>query len=303
MINSKDLENKFKNLNGKIYFNYSLKKLNWFNIGGNTKIYFKPDTLQDLIEFLKLRKNNENLFVVGAGSNVLFKDGIFEGTVIKLNKNFSKISLLNENTIIAGSGVVDKALSEFAKENSLSGFEFLSCIPGTVGGGIRMNSGCFGKEFKDILISVQAAKKNGEILTISAKDIVFGYRTCNLPKELIFLSASFQGNKKNKEIIEEEVNILKAKKEKSQPTRVKTGGSTFKNPIEQTSKKVWEIIKDSISMEVQFGDAIISDKHANFFINKGNATFKDMKKLIDFVREGVRAKTGINLDLEIILVE
>tara|TARA_B100000470_G_C19762406_1_gene379021 strand:- start:108 stop:1019 length:912 start_codon:yes stop_codon:yes gene_type:complete len=303
MINSKDLENKFKSLNGKIYFNYSLKKLNWFNIGGNTKIYFKPDNLQDLIKFLKLSNNNENLFVVGAGSNVLFKDDIFEGTVIKLNKNFSKISLLNENTIIAGSGVIDKVLSEFAKENSLSGFEFLSCIPGTVGGGIRMNSGCFGKEFKDILISVQAAKKNGEILTIPAKNIVFGYRKCNLPKELIFLSASFQGNKKNKEIIAEEVNILKAKKEKSQPTRVKTGGSTFKNPIEQTNKKVWEIIKDSISTEVQFGDAIISDKHANFFINKGNATFNDMKKLIDFVREGVRNKTGINLDLEIILVE
>jgi len=303
MINVKNFESKFKNFSGKIYFDYSLKKLNWFNVGGNTKIYFKPDNLQDLIDFLKLNKNNENLFVVGAGSNVLFKDDIFDGSVIKLNKNFSRISLLNENTIIAGSGVIDKTLSEFAKENSIGGFEFLSCIPGTVGGGIRMNSGCFGREFKDILISVQAAKKNGEILTISAKDIVFGYRTCSLPKDLIFLSASFQGNKKKKEIIEKEVNNLKAKKEKSQPTRVKTGGSTFKNPIGQTNKKVWEIIKDSISTEVQFGDAIISHKHANFFINKGNATFKDMKKLIDFVKEGVRSKTGINLDLEIIIVE
>ena len=302
MKNDQILRSKFKNLSGKIYFNHSLKKLNWFNIGGNTKIFFKPDTLEDLIKFLKIN-NSENFFVIGAGSNVLFKDDIYDGIVIKLNKNFSRISLLDENTIVAGSGVIDKNLSEFAKENSISGFEFLSCIPGSIGGGIRMNSGCFGREFKDILISVQAAKKNGEILTIPSKDIIFSYRKCNLSKDLIFLSASFRGVKKSKEIVEKEMNILKEKKDKSQPTRVKTGGSTFKNPIEQTNKKVWEIIKDSVSTDIKFGDAIISDKHANFFVNKGNATFKDMKKLIDFVRKGVQEKTGINLDLEIILVE
>ena len=302
MNNGQIQKEKFKSLSGKIYFNHSIKKLNWFNIGGNTKTFFKPDTLQDLIKFLKINKN-ENFFVIGAGSNVLFKDDLFEGTVIKLNKNFSRISLLDENTIIAGSGVIDKKLSEFAKENNISGFEFLSCIPGSIGGGIRMNSGCFGREFKDILISVQAAKKNGEIITIPSKDIIFSYRKCNLPKDLIFLSASFRGVNKSKEIVEQEMNILKEKKEVSQPTRVKTGGSTFKNPIEQTNKKVWQIIKDSVSTDVQFGDAIISDKHANFFVNKGNATFQDMKKLIDFVRKGVQKKTGINLELEIILVE
>jgi|TARA_B100000929_G_scaffold280949_1_gene259436 UDP-N-acetylmuramate dehydrogenase len=302
-MNIKDFENKFKNFDGSIYFNYSLKKLNWFNIGGSTKIYFKPNTLQDLIEFLKLCKDEKNFFVIGAGSNVLFKDDIFEGIVIKLSKNFSRISLLNENTIIAGSGVLDKSLSEFAAENSLGGFEFLSCIPGTIGGGIRMNSGCFGREFKDILISVQAISRSGEILTIPAKNIIFDYRSCNLPKDLTFLSASFKGNKKKKEQIEEEVKNLKIKKEKAQPIRIKTGGSTFKNPIKQSDKKVWEIIKNSIPSDIQFGDAVISDKHANFFINKSNASYKDMKKLIDFVRETVKNKTGINLDLEIILVE
>jgi len=302
-MNIENFENKFKNFNGRIYFNYSLKKLNWLNIGGSTKIYFKPNTLQDLIEFLKLCKDEENFFVIGAGSNVLFKDDIFEGIVIKLSKNFSKISLLNENTIIAGSGVLDKSLSEFAAENSLGGFEFLSCIPGTIGGGIRMNSGCFGSEFKDILISVQAINRSGEVLTIPAKDIIFDYRSSNLPKDLIFLSASFKGNKKKKEQIEKEVKNLKIKKEKAQPTKIKTGGSTFKNPIKQSDKKVWEIIKESIPSDIQFGDAIISDKHANFFINKGNASYKDMKKLIDFVKESVKNKTGINLDLEIILVE
>ena len=299
----KNFENKFKNFNGKIYFNYSLKKLNWFNIGGDAKIYFKPDTLRDLVEFLKLYKKEEKLFVLGAGSNVLFKDNLFEGAVVKLSKNFSRISLLNEDTIIAGSGALDKTLSDFALENSLSGFEFLSCIPGSIGGGIRMNSGCFDREFKDILISVQAVNRSGEILTIPVNKIVFDYRSCDLDKNLIFLSATFKGNKKKKDEIENEVINLKTKKEKAQPTKIKTGGSTFKNPIKQTNKKVWEIIKETVPNDIQFGDAVISNKHANFFINKNNASYKDMKKLIDFVKEKVKSKTGVNLDLEIILVE
>ena len=169
-MNIKNFENKFKNFNAGINFNHSLKNLNWFNIGGNVNVYFRPDTLKDLIEFLKLCNSKEKIFILGAGSNVLFKDNTFEGIVIKLSKNFSKISLLNENTIIAGSGTLDKSLSDFALENGLSGFEFLSCIPGTVGGGIRMNSGCFNREFKDILVSVQAINRSGEILTIPAKD-------------------------------------------------------------------------------------------------------------------------------------
>ena len=298
-----NLENKFKVLKESVYFNYSLKKLNWFNIGGNTKIYFKPNSLNDLINFLKLYEDHKNLFVLGAGSNVLFKDDLFDGAVIKLSKNFSRISLLNESTIIAGSGALDKSLSDFAMENSLSGFEFLSCIPGTIGGGIRMNSGCFESEFKDILISVQAINRNGVILTIPTKDISFNYRSCNLPKDLIFLSATFRGKKDNKENIKELIKKLKMKKEKAQPTRIKTGGSTFKNPIKQTNKKVWEIIKKSVPDNVQFGDAIISNKHCNFFVNKGNASYEDMKRLIDYVKESVKKKTGINLDPEIILVE
>ena len=296
-------DKKYKNLKDSIYFDYSLKKLNWFNIGGETKIYFKPKTLQELVLFLKLNKNKEKLFVLGAGSNVLFKDEKFQGTIIKLSKNFSRISLLNDNTIVAGSGDLDKTLSDIATQNNISGLEFLSCIPGTIGGGIRMNSGCFGREFKDILISVQAINNFGEVLTIPAKDIGFSYRSCNLPKNLIFLSATFKGNKKKKEIIEKEVIILKSKKEESQPTRIKTGGSTFKNPIKQTSKKVWEIIKESVPENIKFGDATISEKHSNFFINKGNASYEDMKKLIDFVKKNVKNKTGIKLDLEIILVE
>ena len=166
-----------------------------------------------------------------------------------------------------------------------------------------MNSGCFGSEFKDILISVQAINRFGEVLTIPRKEIIFDYGYCNLSKDLIFLSATFQGKKDKKENIKEKINQLKIKKEKAQPTRIKTGGSTFKNPIKQTNKKVWEIIKQSVPNDIKFGDAAISNKHSNFFINKGNASFKDMKKLIEFVKNNVKNKTGVNLDLEIILGE
>ena len=208
-----------------------------------------------------------------------------------------------EDIVIAGSAVLDKSLSNFAFENHLSGFEFLSCIPGTVGGGISMNAGCFGKEFKDILVSIQAIDKFGRVVSIPSREIKFEYRKNNIPEDYIFLSASFKGVKSNKKEIEATINKLKFKKEKNQPTRIKTSGSTFKNPISQTDKKVWELIKDSVPLNQSFGDACISEKHCNFFVNKGNAKFKDMKKLIDYVSEKVLKKTGISLEKEIKILE
>ena len=187
--------------------------------------------------------------------------------------------------------------------NGLGGFEFLSCIPGTVGGGIKMNAGCFGREFKDILISIQAINKIGQVITIPAKDIIFKYRDSNLPDNLIFLSASFKGKRKNSNLIDKEMTELKKKKEEAQPTRIKTSGSTFKNPLDQTEKKVWQLIKESVSLEKSFGDACISKKHCNFFVNKGDAKFDDMKKLIEFVSESVLKKTGVKLETEIKILE
>ena len=285
--------------NGKLLFDYDLKKTNWFNIGGKAKAFFKPENLNDLAVFLRNFGNKEKIFTLGFGSNILIKDQGFDGVVIKLGKNFSNISILPNKTIVAGSASMDKKVAEFASENDIGGFEFLSCIPGSIGGGIRMNSGCFGNEFKDILTSVQAIDETGKILTIPSSSIKFDYRVNNLPKNLIFLSASFKGSLKKKEIIKKDTEILIKKKEKAQPTQVKTGGSTFKNPITQTNKKVWELIKSSVPENTYFGDATISKKHSNFFVNKNNAKFDDMKKLIDFVKEKVKEKTGINLDLEI----
>ena len=289
--------------NESVKFDYNLKKKNWFNIGGNTKIYFKAENLKELIRFLKIIRNKEKLFILGGGSHTLITDKTYDGVVIKLSNNFNNISLLSEDIIIAGSSVSDKSLSEFAMNNSLGGFEFLSGIPGTVGGGIKMNAGCFNREFKDILISVQAINKSGQVITIPAKEINFRYRDSGLSNDLIFLSASFKGFKKNSDLIKNEMKKLKEKKEKAQPTRIKTSGSTFKNPLDQSNKKVWQLIKESVPLEKSFGDACISEKHYNFFVNKGNAKFDDMKKLIDFVSESVLKKTGVKLQTEIKILE
>jgi UDP-N-acetylmuramate dehydrogenase len=289
--------------NNNIKFDYDLKKKNWFNIGGKTKIYFKASNLKDLINFLKKIENKEKIFILGGGSNTLITDKTYDGVVIKLTNNFNNISLLSDDIIIAGSAVSDKSLSEFAMNNDLGGFEFLSCIPGTVGGGIKMNAGCFGREFKDILISIQAINKMGQVITIPAKDINFKYRDSSLSDNLIFLSASFKGKKKKSNLIDKEMTELKKKKEEAQPTRIKTSGSTFKNPLNQTEKKVWQLIKESVSLEKSFGDACISKKHCNFFVNKGDAKFDDMKKLIEFVSESVLKKTGVKLETEIKILE
>ena len=297
------LQNLLNEFRDNVKFEYDLKKKNWFNIGGKSKVYYRANNLKDLIKFLQIINENEKIFILGAGSNTLITDNLYNGVVIKLSKDFNNISLLKDDIIIAGSGVLDKTLSEFALKNNLSGFEFLSCIPGTVGGGIRMNAGCFGKEFQDILLSIQAIDKKGNVITIPKNNIKFEYRKNDLSEDLIFLSASFKGIKSNYNKIKDEMNKLKIEKERNQPTRIKTSGSTFKNPILQTKKKVWELIKESVPLDKKFGDACISEKHCNFFVNKGNASFDDMVKLINFVAKNFLEKTGISLEKEIKILE
>ena len=290
-------------IDGDISFDQSIKNLNWFNIGGKTKIFFKPNSLKGLIEYLKLYTLRGKIFILGNGSNVLFDDDTYQGTVIKLGKNFSNITLLDNERIIAGTAASQKKVSEFAKNNNISGLEFMSCIPGSIGGGIRMNSGCFKKEFKDILMSIQLVDFKGVVRSIPANKIKFNYRSIELPKDLIFLSATFKGKQKKGEQISDYMNELNAIKNMAQPTKIKTSGSTFKNPINQTDKKVWELIRSSVPNETRYGDAIISQKHANFFVNKKNAKSKDMKSLISFVKRKVKDQTGVKLELEIVVVE
>ncbi len=299
----KDIEN-FKNqFKTDLFFDADIKKLNWFNIGGKTKIFFKPKNLKELKEFLKLYNNRGKIFILGMGSNVLFKDNIYKGVIIKLSKNFRAISKLKKDTIIAGSACTQKNLAEYALENEISGFEFMYCIPGSVGGGLKMNSGCFGTEFKDKLISLQCIDTKGNIKIIPSNKIKFKYRKIELDENLIFLSATFRGVASNKNKIKDLMDNLTKRKNNSQPSKIKTGGSTFKNPIDQTTKKAWELIKESVPENVYFGDACISEKHSNFFVNRNNASFDEMNSLINFVKKNVKEKTGISINLEIKIID
>jgi len=288
-----------KNVSGKILFDENLSKYSWFNIGGPAKIIFKPKNLNELSLFLQKTHKLAKMRVLGVGSNTLIRDGGFDGIIIKLGKSFSHISLFDKNTIIAGSSTLDKNLSDFGLENSLSGFEFLSCIPGTIGGGIRMNSGCYGEDISKILLSVQVMDFSGKVKVIYSKDINFSYRTCNLDNNFIFISATFRGKIDNKNNIQKKIRNLAERKKRDQPSKIKTCGSTFKNP---ENFNAWKLIKDSGCAGMRVGDAHISEKHCNFFVNRGHAKSSDLEKLITNVKKKVLDKTGINLELEIQII-
>tara|TARA_B100000029_G_C17456165_1_gene916791 strand:+ start:326 stop:1237 length:912 start_codon:yes stop_codon:yes gene_type:complete len=286
-------------ISGQILFDKSLSNYSWFNLGGPAKVIFKPSNLNELSFFLKNIKGDEKIRVLGAGSNTLIRDGGFDGIIVKLGKAFSHISLFDENTLIAGASALDKNISSFALENSLSGFEFLSCIPGTIGGGIRMNSGCYEEDISKIIASVQVMDFKGKMKVIYSSDIKFSYRKTNLQDDLIFVSASLKGKKGNKYEIEKKINNLVKKKKEDQPSQIKTCGSTFKNP---KNNKAWRLIKDSGCAGMKVGSAQISEKHCNFFVNTGNAKSKDLESLIYQVKNKVLEKTGTSLELELQII-
>tara|TARA_B100000029_G_scaffold231080_1_gene228565 strand:- start:1107 stop:2021 length:915 start_codon:yes stop_codon:yes gene_type:complete len=286
-------------VSGKILFDENLSKYSWFNLGGPAKVVFRPKDLNELSIFLRSIKDFKKIKVLGVGSNTLIRDGGFDGIIIKLGKSFARLSLFDQNTIIAGAAALEKNVSNFALENSLKGFEFLSCIPGTIGGGIRMNSGCYEEDISKILISVQVMDLNGKIKVIYSSDIRFFYRGCSLDDNLIFISATFKGKKAIKADIKKKINNLIKRKKDDQPSKIKTCGSTFKNP---ENNKAWKLIKSSGCSGLSVGDAHISKKHCNFFVNKGNAKSSDLENLINKVKNGVLKKTGINLELELQII-
>ena len=299
---SKQVQNLSKKLSGKIYYEYDMKRLNWFNLGGPAKVFFKPNTLEELIFFLKKFSNSLPIKILGVGSNTVIRNGGYDGVIIKLGKNFSHLSKLNDNTVISGSAVLDKQLSNFALKNTITGLEFLSCIPGSIGGAIRMNAGCYGYDISKCIASIQVVDRNGIVRTIRSEKINFFYRGSDLSDDFIFLSGTFKGKKQDGKKIKERMEKLLAFKKKSQPTGVKTCGSTFKNPTNQTQKKAWELIKEAQCENMKIGGASISEKHNNFFVNQDSATSSDMENLINYVREKVFNTTGIKLELELQII-
>ena len=279
--------------------NVKLANYSWFNLGGNAEYFYKAKDKNQLIEFLEeIKKKKLKTTILGAGSNILFRDKGVKGVVIKLGNDFSYTKLLENNIIVAGAATLDRKVANFAKENNLENLEFLSCIPGSIGGAIIMNSGCYNNDISKVLISLQAVDKNKLTeIEIKKEDIKFSYRGTNLPNDLIIISAKFQGSIGKKEDIEKKQTYLIEKKKLSQPSQIKTCGSTFKNLSKD--KKAWMLIKESGCENYREGDAIISQKHCNFFVNDGNAKASDIEKLIKKVKKKVFEKTGVSLELEI----
>mgnify|MGYP001227837398 CR=1 FL=1 len=282
--------------------NVNLSNYSWFNLGGNAEHFFKAKDKKQLIEFLKeAKKKNLKTTILGAGSNTLFRDNGVKGAVIKLGNEFSYTKLINKNILEVGAATLDRKVANYAKENSVGDLEFLSCIPGSVGGAIIMNSGCYENDISRILISIQAIdRKKLSIIEIKKEDIKFSYRGTNLSDDLIIISAKFKGNVDLKERIEKKQSDFIARKKTSQPSQIKTCGSTFKNLSE--NKKAWMLIKEAGCEEYREGDAMISQKHCNFFVNNGNAKSSDIENLINKVKKKVQEKTGVNLELEIKIV-
>jgi UDP-N-acetylmuramate dehydrogenase len=292
---SKEVEVKYGK---KILYNEKLDNYSWFNLGGPSEVFFKPHNIEDIIFFLKT-VNPKKITIIGAGSNTLIRDGGVEGVTIKLSSHFSYLNLISKNIIEVGAATLDKKIADFATEHSLTGLEFLSCIPGSIGGAIRMNSGCYGADISQILHSIKVIDFFGNEKDILAADIKFHYRDTNLDQDLIITSVKLQGKIDVKEEIKKKQRILIEKKKNSQPNQIKTCGSTFKNT---KNKKAWELIKETNCQKLQIGNAKISDKHCNFFINDGKATAKDLEDLINKVKEKVYEKTKINLELEIKII-
>ena len=295
-----DTENLQKKFGKSLIFKENLSKYSWFNLGGPAEIFFRPQNINQLKEFLSEIKNTKyNINILGAGSNTLIRDSGVKGVVVKLSSSFSHISLLKQDTIEVGAAALDRKVSEFAKNNGISEMEFLSCIPGSIGGTIKMNSGCYGSDISKVFLSIKVLDNLGHEHEINNNEIKFGYRSSDLSEDFIILSARLRGNISSKELIEKKQNELIERKKRSQPSQIKTGGSTFKN---NEDKKAWELIKESGCEKFSVGNAKISEKHCNFFVNDGKAKALEIEMLIDKVKKEVHKKTGVNLELEIKII-
>jgi UDP-N-acetylmuramate dehydrogenase len=282
---------------GEIRYNYNLSHLTWLKVGGPADILFKPYNDQDLSNFL-IDHPNLPLTILGAGSNLIIRDGGIDGIVIKLGRNFTEIEI-KDDLLSVGAGCLNYNLAQFCKVNGIKGFEFLIGIPGTVGGGIAMNAGCYGSEFKDIVISIDAIDSLGNFCTITNKDIGFVYRGNSLNQNLIVTKVNFYINKSDPQEISKIMDHISALRKSSQPISESTGGSTFANP---PGHKAWELIDQAGLRGYRIGNASMSDIHCNFMINNGNATAHDMEALGEFVIEKVLKETGIMLKWEIKII-
>lgn len=280
---------------GRLTADAPLAQVTWFRVGGPAEVLFRPADLDDLSTFLAEKPADVPVTVIGVASNLLVRDGGIKGVVIRLGRGFVEIAAEDE-TVTAGAGALDVNVAITAREAGIAGLEFLSGIPGTVGGGLRMNAGAYGSEFKDVLKSAVALDTQGKQHALAPADLKLSYRHCGLPEDWIFVAARFAGAKGDPLAIARRMNEIQSAREESQPIRSRTGGSTFANP---PGRKAWELIDAAGCRGLKRGGAMVSEKHANFLINTGDATAADLEALGEAVRARVLASSRIALDWEI----
>jgi UDP-N-acetylmuramate dehydrogenase len=286
----------FPEVRGRVSKNVSLKKTNWFQVGGEAQILFKPADLEDLLKFLREKPDCE-ITILGVGSNIVVRDGGIDGVVIKLGREFASITHAGEK-IICGAAALDVNVAHYCQLNSLTGLEFLSGIPGTIGGALAMNGGAYGSETADILLEAQAIDLDGNLLKLSPKQLKYSYRKCGLlaEKPLIFTNAVLQAKAGNVQEISTKISQIKSEREASQPVRSRTGGSTFKNP---QNAKAWKLIDEAGCRGLKIGGAQMSEMHCNFVINNGEACAADIENLVLEVQKHVHENSGILLEPEL----
>ena len=280
---------------GRLTEQAPLNGITWFRVGGPAEVMFRPADREDLLAFLAAKPDDIPITLLGVGSNVLIRDGGLPGVVIRLGRDFATIEAV-EGDVLCGAAALDLNVATSAKMFGIAGLEFLSGVPGTIGGALRMNAGAYGKEIKDVLIWAEASDPKGRVHRLSVEDMGFKYRHSALPKGWICLGARLRGEPGDPALIEARIREIQAQRAESQPLRTRTGGSTFKNPEGQ---KAWQLIDAAGCRGLKLGGAMVSEKHCNFLINTGTATAADLEALGEEVRRRVKADSGIELEWEI----
>lgn len=280
---------------GKLREGAELAKVTWFQVGGPADVMFRPADEADLSAFLKGKPDNMPVTVIGVGSNLLVRDGGIRGVVIRLGRPFTD-AVSKDGDLHVGAGALDLNVAQVAQQAGISGLEFLSGIPGTIGGALRMNAGAYGTEIKDVLISATAVDGSGNIHTVSVDEMGMSYRHCNLPEDWIFTSAILRGTAGDPDDIAKRMDEIQQARAGSQPIKSRTGGSTFANPVPD---RAWEVIDAAGCRGLKIGGAQMSEQHCNFMINTGDATALDLEQLGDEVRRRVKEHSGVELRWEI----
>jgi len=281
---------------GSLMHGAPLKDLVWFRAGGAAEILFRPADIADLADFLAAKPADLRVSVIGVGSNLLVRDGGIPGIVVRLSSAFGKIET-DGLRVRAGAAALDGAVARAAADAGIAGLEFLRGVPGTIGGALKMNAGCYGSEIRDVFVEATGIDGKGNKIKLSSADMGFEYRKARgAAEDVIFVDAVFEGRKDDPAAIRQRMEELSANREASQPIKSKTGGSTFKNP---PGHKAWQLIDDAGCRGLTIGGAQVSEKHTNFLINTGDASAADLEALGEEVRRRVKEKSGVTLEWEI----